>query len=516
MISAHLTREREALAAVISSDLFAAGSNAERFLRYVCERYFEDGGHSVNEYSIAVEALGRSSKFDPRQDAIVRVEAHRVRHRLQQYYAGAGREDRVQIILPPGKYVPQFVTVATPASPEPVAVAPAEAASLHSATKPTVLSSPRFAILVLAVLAITFTLVAVIRRSGARDQHKAGSTSVPPVVALTPADSVRILAGSDSAAYTDSFGHVWQSDCFFQGGGKWTVPYRRIFRTPDPKIFFTMRQGRDFGYDIPLKNGVYEMRLLFAETVFGDQNVEGGGESSRIFDVLANGSSILTDFDPLSDADGQNIADIRTFKDISPAADGHLHLRFLVRYPVKGNAFVNAIELTPGTQGIIRPLRWVASTHPFQDAQGQMWLPDQFFLGGRLRTHQEPITGTADPESFMSERFGHFSYSIPVPSGSYELTLKFAETWFGTLASGSTGLGANFRVFDLYCNGVALLRNFDVAKEAGGPDRALVKKFRGLRPNAQGKLLLSFIPIKDYASVNAIEVRDEADKSGGM
>jgi hypothetical protein len=56
---------------------------------------------------------------------------------------------------------------------------------------------------------------------------------------------------------------------------------------------------------------------------------------------------------------------------------------------------------------------------------------------------------------------------------------------------------------------VALVRNLDVAKEAGGPSRVLVKTFRGLHPSAQGKLLFSFVPVKNYASVYAIEVLDE-------
>jgi hypothetical protein len=57
---------------------------------------------------------------------------------------------------------------------------------------------------------------------------------------------------------------------------------------------------------------------------------------------------------------------------------------------------------------------------------------------------------------------------------------------------------------------VALLRNFDIFKEAGGANRALQKIFRGLEPNAQGKLILRFVPVENYACVNAIEVADES------
>ncbi len=65
-------------------------------------------------------------------------------------------------------------------------------------------------------------------------------------------------------------------------------------------------------------------------------------------------------------------------------------------------------------------------------------------------------------------------------------------------------------MFDIYCNGEALMRNFDIFKEAGGADRALRKTFHGLSPNAQGKLLLTFVPVKNYACLNAIEVVHES------
>jgi hypothetical protein len=48
----------------------------------------------------------------------------------------------------------------------------------------------------------------------------------------------------------------------------------------------------------------------------------------------------------------------------------------------------------------------------------------------------------------------------------------------------------------------------DIVKEAGS-GRALIKVFHGLRPNAQGKLILSFVPDVNYASVDAVEVEQE-------
>ena len=66
------------------------------------------------------------------------------------------------------------------------------------------------------------------------------------------------------------------------------------------------------------------------------------------------------------------------------------------------------------------------------------------------------------------------------------------------------------RVFDVYCNGVALLRDFDIFKEAGGEGRPLDRAFAGIRPNAQGKILLSFVPTDGMACVNGIEVVEDS------
>ncbi len=88
--------------------------------------------------------------------------------------------------------------------------------------------------------------------------------------------------------------------------------------------------------------------------------------------------------------------------------------------------------------------------------------------------------------------------------GRYTVKLRFAEPTYGL--KGTDGHGK--RVFDVYCNGVALLRYFDIFKEAGA-NRGVVKTFRGLEPNGQGKLQLWFMPARDYANVFAIEVTPE-------
>ncbi len=107
------------------------------------------------------------------------------------------------------------------------------------------------------------------------------------------------------------------------------------------------------------------------------------------------------------------------------------------------------------------------------------------------------MAGAADPQIYERERYGHFSYAIPVAQGQYDVTLYFAESFWGPEQPGGGGTGS--RIFDVYCNGTTLLKDFDMFKEAGA-NHQIAKTFRGLAANAQGTLLLSFVPRKNYAS----------------
>ena len=68
----------------------------------------------IKEYNIAVEALGRPADFDQKRDSIVRVEAHRLRKRLREYYEADGADHAIRIDIPPGQYAPRFLPSGAP------------------------------------------------------------------------------------------------------------------------------------------------------------------------------------------------------------------------------------------------------------------------------------------------------------------------------------------------------------------------------------------------------------------
>ena len=169
---------------------------------------------------------------------------------------------------------------------------------------------------------------------------------------------------------------------------------------------------------------------------------------------------------------------------------------------------MNAIELIPGDAHRLRPIRFLARETGFTDSQGRVWMPESYAQGGRLAGRTEEVTGGSDPGLFRSERYGNFNYAIPVAQGRYTVVLYFAETWHGPHRGDGSGPGS--RVFDVYSNGVALLEDFDIFKEAGRRSfRAVEKRFPGVQANSQGKIILQFTPQRNYANVNAVEVLDE-------
>ena len=102
------TAVREQLARIVESPKFIPSVRLCRFLTHIVNRTLFGDLDCLKEFTIAMEVFDRSSSYDPNVDAIVRVEARRLRTKLKEYYEGSGRNDPVLIGLRPGSYVPVF------------------------------------------------------------------------------------------------------------------------------------------------------------------------------------------------------------------------------------------------------------------------------------------------------------------------------------------------------------------------------------------------------------------------
>jgi Malectin domain len=508
--AASATEVQDEIRAIRQSGLFAHSNRRIELLEYLCTMVLAGRHDDIKESTIALEVFDRTSDFDDKKDAIVRVEAYRLRQRLAKYYATEGAHDRVVIELLPGGYIPRFF-VREPKepqarNPEPLLPAAPAAPPLSRWWR------PGWKIAVAASVAAAFALGLAISPSRrillptpATALSAAAPAFLPPPALHPAADEIRILAGS-SKSHVDRAGRFWSEDRFFHGGMAQPGPNDLAYRPPDPNLYRFMRYGEDFSYDIPETPGVYELRLHFAEPTFRNGTDVGseGGENQRHFKVTLNGADLLSDFDVVADT-GVSPVDVRAFRNISPAPDGSIHLRFTA---LMGPSFVNAIEIVPERRGRVLPIRIRAADTSFTDSTGRLWEPDDYYIGGRLAAHKGDVSGTPDPDLYAVERYGNFSYAIPVPPGRYALTLYFAETYWDPDGDASHKGGAGSRVFSVYCNGAALLEEFDILK-LGKAFHGLSRTFHGLRPNGQGKLDISFSPVVNYAAVKAIEITEE-------
>ena len=103
-----LSEIRDELRNVLSSSRFRQSPRLAKLLRYICTSALTADSDPVTEYTIAVDVLGKGQDFKEGKDAIVRVEVHRLRKRLSEYYETEGSSNRIRIVIPTGKYTAEF------------------------------------------------------------------------------------------------------------------------------------------------------------------------------------------------------------------------------------------------------------------------------------------------------------------------------------------------------------------------------------------------------------------------
>ena len=99
---------QEQLERIVASPEFVNGPKLGRFLSYVVGQTLHGHPDTIKQYTIAVEALGYGTEFDPTNNTTVRLLAGRLRRALERYYANQGAADPIRIDIPKGSYVPVF------------------------------------------------------------------------------------------------------------------------------------------------------------------------------------------------------------------------------------------------------------------------------------------------------------------------------------------------------------------------------------------------------------------------
>jgi hypothetical protein len=117
---------QQELGRILESPWFRNSAALKNLLRHLVEQTLAGQGDSLKEYVLGLEVFHRPPNYDPRNDAIVRVQASSLRKKLAAFYENEGRDSTIRIEIPRGGYVPVFQPVPTAPefSPNPPAVAP--------------------------------------------------------------------------------------------------------------------------------------------------------------------------------------------------------------------------------------------------------------------------------------------------------------------------------------------------------------------------------------------------------
>src|SRR5262249_19181105 len=99
---------RSHLERILRGSGFRNSRSIAKFLRHTVEAALSNRKDNLKEYVIGLEVFGRGERFDPSRDAIVRVQARKLREKLENYYLTDGADDALRIEFSKGSYVPSF------------------------------------------------------------------------------------------------------------------------------------------------------------------------------------------------------------------------------------------------------------------------------------------------------------------------------------------------------------------------------------------------------------------------
>ena len=165
------------------------------------------------------------------------------------------------------------------------------------------------------------------------------------------------------------------------------------------------------------------------------------------------------------------------------------------------------------TQNVLEDMAVLATTPPpiatinsgggaYTASDGDVFDPDRNFTGGSVSSSTHAITGTPDPALYQSERWGNFSYAIPMPNGLYNVTFHFVELYYAAPCAGK-------RIFSMDIADTTAnpdIANLDICAAAGGPNAALVRTINGVNVSDGVLNIRSIYGSADDPEIAAIEV----------
>jgi hypothetical protein len=204
--------------------------------------------------------------------------------------------------------------------------------------------------------------------------------------------------------------------------------------------------------------GLQDGQTYYMAVTAHDRSGDSESEFSNV--VTVTSAALENDAAPDSDA--------RTVASVTPAANGTVALDgTAVTDASKANfhgtdTFTYTVSDEHGSIAIGDTEKVVFAVNAggpaYVDAAGTLYEADTQFSGGSTYHRTAPIAGTDDDVLYQSERFGDFAYNVPLPNGSYVVTLHFAELYWQK---------AGRRVFDVEIEGTEVVSNLDLVATVG-------------------------------------------------
>ena len=281
--------------------------------------------------------------------------------------------------------------------------------------------------------------------------------------------AIRINAGSATSFVDPSSGAIWEPDQYFGNkGGIFGICPLAISGTDIDDLYCKERYFNQwhtpgpYRYEVPVpRRATYSVRLHFAEIYYTTVQ-------QRVFDVWINGELVIGMLDIVAEV-GHAAALLINFN--TTVTSGIVSVELV---PRKENPKICGIEITeidayiapaatPTAAPIAEPFKKLINCGGvgFVDNSGsRQWEDDKHFIGGSTFSDgSNDVNGTKDQSLYQTERNGEFTYEIPVPVGSYEVILHFAELYWQ---------GTGQRLFNIDIEGATAFTNVDIVALGGG------------------------------------------------
>ena len=346
---------------------------------------------------------------------------------------------------------------------------------------------------------------------------------------------VELLLNSRTFARTNNLGRFLSFVCekYFEGATsqikEYSIAVQALGRPPDfdPQLDTVVRvtahnlrkrlelyysvEGADHAVQICLPPGHYVPQFAYREEN-SDKTRNAYDQELSEFDILGQQSDSASSVSPLR---SERVAQISRPPDSTGVAAKSRTRTAIVAATLVSAVLVTAVIYSLWSRRILtKPV--VQTTAPgvplnisdpqihamvgsdraaYVDRSGLSWQSDRFCSEGETFTAAgHTVSGTDEAQLFSSGRRGAFRCGYPVPPGTYEVHLLFAET---------SGLQENSRNVVFSING-APPRNLDVVDDAGGDDIATTKIYTDIEPAKDGMIHIDFSSPQSF--VNAIEI----------